>query len=123
MPVSIVSPIPYDQVHKDESYETEKIEIDLQGGGYRKRYLKVWSASRGVEGLLYCYDIFAKVATKFTFDLAGERVLLTNVESKLGNRTEGPFLITQVHTNGTVTIQRRPFVTERLNIRRLMPLP
>ena len=70
MPVSIVSPIPYDQVHKDESYETEKIEIDLQGGGYRKRYLKVWSASRGVEGLLYCYDIFAKVATKFTFDLA-----------------------------------------------------
>ena len=55
--------------------------------------------------------------------VAGERVLLTNVESKLGNRAEGPFLITQVHTNGTVTIQRRPFVTERLNIRRLMPLP
>ena len=30
--------------------------------------------------------------------------------------TEGPFPITQVHTNGTVTISLRPEVTERINI-------
>ena len=41
--------------------------------------------------------------------------------TKLGERTEGPFPITQVHTNGTVTISLRPEVTERINIRRVIP--
>jgi hypothetical protein len=41
--------------------------------------------------------------------------------TKLGERTCGPFKITQVHTNGTVTIERRPYVTERINIRRIIP--
>ena len=40
---------------------------------------------------------------------------------KLGRRKEGPYLITQVHTNGNVTIQLRPGITERLNIRRIEP--
>jgi len=52
----------------------------------------------------------------------GQQVLVTNVKDKLGNRTEGPFTILQVHTNGTVTIQRRPGVSERINIRRLIPV-
>ena len=39
----------------------------------------------------------------------------------LGLRKEGPYLITQVYTNGNVTIELRPGVTERLNIRRVEP--
>jgi transposase InsO family protein len=52
----------------------------------------------------------------------GQRVAIKDVRDKLGRRSEGPFLISQVHTNGTVTIQRRPGVVERINIRRLIPL-
>ena len=36
---------------------------------------------------------------------------------------KGPFRIISAHTNGTVTIQRSPTVTERINIRRLHPAP
>ena len=35
--------------------------------------------------------------------------------------TEGPFRIVQVYTNGTVAIQCRDNVLERINIRRLSP--
>jgi hypothetical protein len=31
--------------------------------------LKIWSAKRGVEGLLHCYDEFQKMANKFEFDV------------------------------------------------------
>ena len=53
----------------------------------------------------------------------GDRVLIraTNPD-KLALRTSpNPFTITRVHSNGTVTIQRGPHVTERINIRRLIP--
>ncbi|KAL7561342.1 hypothetical protein ACA910_001450 [Epithemia clementina (nom. ined.)] len=53
----------------------------------------------------------------------GDQVLLraTNPD-KLDLRTSpNPFLVTRVHTNGTVTIQRGPHVTERINVRRLLP--
>ena len=33
---------------------------------------------------------------------------------KLGLHEEGPYLITQVHTNGNATIELRPRVTERI---------
>ena len=36
-------------------------------------------------------------------------------------RTSGPYKIVQVHVNGTVTIQLRPGLTERINIRRIIP--
>ena len=39
---------------------------------------------------------------------------------KLDNPKLGPFQITDIHTNGTVRIQRGP-VNERINIRRLEP--
>jgi transposase InsO family protein len=52
----------------------------------------------------------------------GQRIAIKNVRDTLGQRSEGPFLILQVHANGTVTIQRRPGVVERINIRRLIPL-
>ena len=35
--------------------------------------------------------------------------------------TEGPFSIAQVHIIGTVALQRRNNVLERINIRRLSP--
>ena len=40
---------------------------------------------------------------------------------KLGKRTSGPYKIVQDHVNGTVTIQLRPGLTERINIRQIIP--
>jgi hypothetical protein len=42
--------------------------------------------------------------------------------SRLDPRAINRFRIVQVHTNGTVVIERRPGVLERINIRRLWPL-
>jgi hypothetical protein len=47
-------------------------------------------------------------------------IRVSNLARKLDSQ-EGPFRIIQVHANGTVTIQRSPIVTERVNIRRLHP--
>ena len=52
----------------------------------------------------------------------GQRVLKKKHEwSKLGERWDGPFDIVRVHTNGNVTIQLAPGVTECINIRRVKP--
>ena len=52
----------------------------------------------------------------------GDQVLLfTKGKGKLRDKTEGPFTVSEVHVNGTVTIRRAPEVYERLNIRRLRP--
>jgi hypothetical protein len=40
---------------------------------------------------------------------------------KLGKRTSGPYKIVQDHVNGTVTIQLRPGLTKRINIRQIIP--
>ena len=40
---------------------------------------------------------------------------------KMDPSFEGPFAITRVHTNGTVTIRRAAGIEERLNIRRIRP--
>ena len=52
----------------------------------------------------------------------GQNVLIRNDEliRKSQNVKVGPFVITEVHTNGTVRIQRGK-IMERLNIRRLVP--
>ena len=51
-----------------------------------------------------------------------EQVLVLAYQpDKLEPRATGPFTIERVHTNGTVTIRRSPFVTERINIRRIRP--
>ena len=41
--------------------------------------------------------------------------------SKMDERVKGPFRIVRVHVNGNVTIQRTQHITERLNIRRIVP--
>jgi hypothetical protein len=40
---------------------------------------------------------------------------------KLGKRTSGSYRILQTHVNGTLTIELRPGILERLNIRRVIP--
>jgi transposase InsO family protein len=52
----------------------------------------------------------------------GQLVYVKSVApTKLGERSEGPFQVEVVHTNGTITIRRNPYVTERVNIRRVFP--
>jgi len=41
--------------------------------------------------------------------------------TRLGVRTTGPYTIDRVHVNGNVTISLHPEVTERINIRRVIP--
>ena len=51
-----------------------------------------------------------------------EQILLSIPDpTKLEPKFIGPFTITQVHSNGTVTFQRRPHIVERINIRRIKP--
>ena len=41
--------------------------------------------------------------------------------SKLGEKWDGPYVVTRAHVNGNVTVQLCAGVTERLNIRRVKP--
>ena len=41
--------------------------------------------------------------------------------AKLGPWINGPYRVTQTHVNGTLTIELRQGVTERINIRRVIP--
>ena len=52
------------------------------------------------------------------FDYQINKKVLKKVHdpTKLGIRTQGPYKIEQVHTNGTLTIQLRPGIAERINI-------
>ena len=34
---------------------------------------------------------------------------------------QGPYCVVQAYENGTVTIQKAPFVTDRVNVRRIRP--
>jgi len=49
------------------------------------------------------------------------KIVQDDIQRKLDPKAKGPFTITEVHTNGTVVIQRRPHVFERINIRRVRP--
>jgi hypothetical protein len=51
-----------------------------------------------------------------------QMVLLIKWKSKkIGKRTSSPYKIVQVHVNGTVTIKLRPGLTERINVRQIIP--
>ena len=53
---------------------------------------------------------------------AGEQVLKkVHNPTSLGVRTMGPYAIERVHVNGNLTLQLRQGVTERVNIRRVLP--
>ena len=51
---------------------------------------------------------------------ARENLRRIDFDRKAEDKNVGPYVITQVHTNGTVRIQRGN-ISERLNIRRLIP--
>ena len=54
--------------------------------------------------------------------VSGQQVLKkVHNPTKLGVRTCGPYIIERVHVNGTITIQLRPGLLERINIRRIIP--
>ena len=53
---------------------------------------------------------------------SGQKVLKkVHDPTKLGVRTTGPYTIECIHVNGNLTIKLRDGVTERLNIRRVIP--
>jgi hypothetical protein len=60
---------------------------------------------------------------RYQFDYAPGQQVLKKVHdpTKLGVRTDGPYTIERVHVNGNLTIILRPGVTERINIRRVLP--
>ena len=52
----------------------------------------------------------------------GQQVLkLVYKPTKLGKRTFGPFLIRRVHMNGNMRMELRQGLTERINVRRVIP--
>ena len=52
----------------------------------------------------------------------GQQVLIKSINpKKLQAQAHGPYPIIQVHTNGTVDVARNNHVTERINIRCLIP--
>ena len=52
----------------------------------------------------------------------GQKVLkLVHKPTKLGRRTFGPFTIKRVHVNGNLTMELRPGLRERINVRRVIP--
>ena len=54
-------------------------------------------------------------------DYAPQQCVLKKHWKQLDERTSGPYRILQTHVNGTVTIELRPGVSERLNLRRIIP--
>lgn len=62
-------------------------------------------------------------ARRRQYDYAPGQQVLKKVHdpTKLGVRTSGPYSVIRVHANGTLTIKLRPGLTERINIRRLIP--
>jgi len=62
-------------------------------------------------------------AQRRTYDYALNQKVLKKVHdpNKLGIQTAGPYKIKKVHVNGTVTMELRPGVSERINIRRVIP--
>ena len=57
------------------------------------------------------------------FDYAVNQKVLKKLHKlrKMNKRYSGPYDIVKVHVNGTITIQLGPNVTERINIRQVIP--
>ena len=49
------------------------------------------------------------------------KLILTNNLKTLQDHGIGPFTITQIHTNGTITFQHTPHIGEQINIHRIKP--
>ena len=69
------------------------------------------------------YNLRRENQRRYNYDYKqGQQVLeILSKPTKLGQRTKGPFVIEQVHANGTLTIRRSPLLTDRVNIRHVRP--
>ena len=64
----------------------------------------------------------ANLCRSFKDYTVGEEVLiLVSDPAIFSPHAQGPFEITEVHTNGTITIRCAPDVFERINVRRVRP--
>ena len=87
-------------------------------------YLANWRHIHNNRHKNILYDNARENRSRIEHDYAvGDKVvvLVKDIKRKLSPVKQGPFIVTTVHTNGTVTIRRSPTVTERINIRRLHP--
>ena len=68
-------------------------------------------------------NLMKQNAIRWNYDYkVGDLILIKEKDKrKLDAPTDGPYIISQVYTNGTVSVQRTPNVTERINIRRIKP--
>ena len=86
-------------------------------------YLANWHHIRERRRKQVLYNNARENCSRIKYDYApGQQVYVTdtNVKRKLTSK-HGPFRIIATHCNGTVTIQRTPNHTERINVRRLTP--
>ena len=86
-------------------------------------YIADWTAIGQRRQLLVDQSNAQENARRIDFDYAvGQKVLLKKdgILRKAEVKYQGPFKITQVHTNGTIRIQRGT-MSERVNIRRVTP--
>lgn len=58
---------------------------------------------------------------QYVYHINDQILIATYKPTKMQPRFHGPYQILQVHNNGTVTIQRQPNVSQRINIRRIRP--
>jgi hypothetical protein len=55
-------------------------------------------------------------------NIQNQRVLkIRHKPCKLGHRTAGPYKVLQTHVNGTLTIELKPGISEKINICRVIP--
>ena len=81
-----------------------------------------WHAITQKREQLINYRLMRQNAQRRTYDYApNQKVLKVHDPTKLGIRTNGPYKIKKTHVNGTVTMELRPGVSERINIRRVIP--
>jgi hypothetical protein len=86
-------------------------------------YLANWTAIGQRRQKLVDQNNVQENKNRVDFDYrTGQKVLLRKegILRKAETRYEGPYVITEVHTNGTIRIQRGSW-SERLNIRRVTP--
>ena len=86
-------------------------------------YLADWKAIGQRRQDLVDQNTAKENTRRIDFDYAvGQRIIVRKdgILRKAEDRYSGPYVITQVHTNGTVRIQRGT-MSERINIRRIAP--
>ena len=82
-----------------------------------------WIAIKNHRERLIEANLYRQNQKRRTFDYQpGQAAMIVNKDpKKMEQRLEGPYLIHQVHTNGTVTLVHGPHLLERINIKRLRP--